>query len=190
MAKIEIDELELKKIICDTFVEMMANKSTEVIWEEGNLNEDSKDIEISNLRNQISICKYMIAAYKEKIAEKDRMLRTSLISRNRRNRECEEENKKLAREVDRLNDDVKAYKEVICDLTKACNKVKGDIDQKFEESIRGDLMNLKLIKKHLDEVRPTAKTKDEYLRVMEFIDMNISNLDKFVEERWGHGEEE
>ena len=64
------------------------------------------------------------------------------------------------------------------------------LDQEFEEAIRGDLMNLKLIKKHLDEVRPTAKTKDEYLRVMEFIDMDISNLDKFVEERWGHGEEE
>lgn len=64
------------------------------------------------------------------------------------------------------------------------------LDQEFEESVRGDFMNLELVKKYLDKVKPTAKTKDEYLKAMNIIDKDISNLDKFVEERWGHGEEE
>jgi hypothetical protein len=67
---------------------------------------------------------------------------------------------------------------------------KSSLDQEFEETIRGNLMNLKLVKKYLDNVRPTAKTKDEYLKAMNIIDKDISNLDKFVEERWGNGEEE
>lgn len=96
-----------------------------------------------------------------------------------------------------------AYEEYICG-DKAINlknaplsKIQADafdiqykkLNEELEETVRGDLMNLKLIKKHLDEVRPTAKTKNEYLRVMKFIDMDISNLDKFVEERWGHDED-
>lgn len=66
---------------------------------------------------------------------------------------------------------------------------KSSLDQEFEEAVRGNLMNLKLVKKYLDKVRPTAKTKDEYLKAMNIIDKDILNLDKFVEERWGHGEE-
>lgn len=193
MAKIEIDYQELKKVICDAFVEMMTTKSTDVVWEEGDPGTDWKDAEISTLKRQVAKYKSMIAAYKETIASKDRAFRASL-NRNRAisacGRACEEENAKLAREVDRLNDDIKTYKEVVCDLTKACNKVKGDIDQEFEEAVRGDLMNLKLVKKYLDKVRPTAKTKDEYLKAMNVIDKDISNLDKFIEERWGNGEEE
>lgn len=64
------------------------------------------------------------------------------------------------------------------------------LDLEFEEAVRGDLMNLKLVKKYLDKVRPTAKTKDEYLKAMNIINKDISNLDKFVEERWRNGEEE
>lgn len=199
MAKIEIDDQELKKVICDAFMEMMTTKSADVVWEEGDPSEDLKEIEISTLKRQLATYKSVLSDYKstistckEKIAENDKALRASTLQ-NRdlcmRCRICEEENKKLAREVDRLNDDIKTYKEVVCDLTKACNKVKGDIDQEFEEAVRGDLMNLKLVKKYLDKVRPTAKTKDEYLKAMNVIDKDISNLDKFVEERWGHGEE-
>lgn len=193
MAKIEIDDQKLKKVICDAFVEMMTTKSTGVIWEEGDAGTDWRDAEITTLRKQVANYKTMLTDYKTKIADKDKAFRASVL-RNRdlcmSGRACEEVNKKLAREVDRLTDDVQAYKEVVCDLTKACNKVKGDIDQEFEETVRGDLMNLKLVKKYLDKVRPTAKTKDEYLKAMNVIDKDISNLDKFVEERWGHGEED
>ena len=193
MAKIEIDDQKLKKIICDVFVEMMTTKSTAVVWEEGDPGTDWRDGEITTLRKQVANYKTMIAAYKETIEEKDRVFRASL----RRNhnlcvsgKACEKENEKLARQVDKLNDDIKTYKEVVCDLTKACNKVKADIDQEFEEAVRGDLMNLKVVKKYLDKVRPTAKTKDDYLKAMNIIDKDISNLDKFVEERWGNGEED
>lgn len=189
MAKIEIDDQELKKVICDAFMEMMTNKSTAVVWEEGEPCEDLKEIEISSLRRQIMTYKSIIAEYKRKIAAKDRSFSTSL-RRIRDLSECEKENEKLARELDRLNDEIKTYKEVISELTKACNKVKGDIDQELEEAVRGDLMNLKLVRKYLDGVRPTVKTKDEYLKVINFIDKDISNLDKYVEERWGHGEED
>lgn len=193
MAKIEIDDQELKKVICDVFSEMMINKPLEVIWEEGDPNEDSKDIEISNLRNQIAICKSMMAAYKERLEAKDRAIRGYLRTKDEfrvRSRTCEEENKKLAMEVDRLNNDVKTYKEIVCDLTKACDKVKDDIDQEFEETIHGNLMNLKVVKKYLDKVLPFAKTKDDYLKAMDIINKDISNLDKFIEERWGYGKEE
>ena len=67
---------------------------------------------------------------------------------------------------------------------------KSSLDQEFEEAVRGNLMNLKLVKNYLDKVRPTVKTKDEYIKAMNIVDKDISNLDKFVEERWGHGEEE
>lgn len=188
MATIEIDKEELKEVLADALADIIREDITTANQSSLEL----KDIEISTLRRQVATYKTMIAAYKEKIAEKDRAFGASL-RRNRdlnsRGRACEEENKKLAKEVDRLTDDVKTYKEVVCDLTKACNKVKGDIDQEFEEAVRGDLMNLKLVKKYLDKVRPTAKTKDEYLKAMNIVDKDISNLDKFVEERWGHGEE-
>ena len=168
MAKIEIDKEELKEVLTDALTDIIR----EDMYAANRNSSELKDIEISTLRRQIATYKSMIAAYKEKIAEKDRAFSASL-SRNRAisacGRACEEENKKLAREVDRLND---------------------DIDQEFEESVRGDLMNLKLVKKYLDKVRPTAKTKDEYLKAMNIIDTDISNLDKFVEERWGHGEED
>lgn len=200
MAKIEIDDQKLKKVICDAFVEMMTTKSTAVVWEEGDPGTDWRDAEITTLRKQVANYKTMLTDYKttiaecrEKIADKDKEVKT-LVLRNRdlcvSGRACEEENKKLAREIDRLTDDVQAYKEVVCDLTKACNKVKGDIDQEFEETVRGNLMNLKLVKKYLDKVLPFAKTKDEYLKAMGIIDKDISNLDKFVEERWGHDEED
>lgn len=189
MAKIEIDKEELKEVLTDALTDIIREDSRAT----NQTSLELKDIEISTLRRQVATYKTMISAYKEKIAEKDRAFRASL-SRNRAisacGRACEEENEKLAREVDRLNDDIKTYKEVVCDLTKACNKVKGDIDQEFEEAVRGDLMNLKLVKKYLDKVRPTAKTKDEYLKAMNIVDKDISNLDKFVEERWGHGEED
>ena len=63
------------------------------------------------------------------------------------------------------------------------------LDQEFEEAVRGNLMNLELIKKYLDEVRPTVKTKDEFIKAMNIINKDISNLEKFIEERWGHNEE-
>lgn len=63
------------------------------------------------------------------------------------------------------------------------------LDLEFEETVRGNLMNLKLVKKYLDKVRPTAKTKDEYLKAISTIFKDILNLDKFIEERWGNGEE-
>lgn len=183
MAKIEIDDQELKKVICDAFVEMMTTKSTGVIWEGVDPGTDWRDAEITTLGKKVAAYKSEIATCKERLAAKDRAIKVFMRSK-------EEENEKLAMEVDRLNDDIKTYKEVVCDLTKACNKVKGDIDQEFEEAVRGDLMNLKLVKKYLDKVRPTAKTKDEYLKAMNVIDKDISNLDKFVEERWGHDEED
>lgn len=201
MAKIEIDEQELKKVICDAFTEMVTNKSTAVVWEEGDpdLDTDWRDAEITTLRKQVANYKSMLSHYKstiheckEKIADKDKALRCRTIRIRdlcASGRACEEENKKLAMEVDRLNDDIKTYKEVVYDLTKACNKVKGDIDQEFEETVRGDLMNLKLVKKYLDKVLPFAKTKDDYLKAMDIINKDIATLDKFVEERWGHGEE-
>lgn len=188
MAKIEIDKEELKEVLTDALTDIIREDSRAA----NQTSLELKDIEISTLRRQVATYKTMIDAYKETIASKDRAFRGSLRAKDElraRGRACEEENAKLAREVDKLNDDIKAYKEVVCDLTKACNKVKGDIDQEFEEAVRGDLMNLKLVKKYLDKVRPTAKTKDDYLKAMNVIDKDISNLDKFVEERWGHGEE-
>ena len=185
MAKIEIDEQELKNVIHDVLTDMLC---------EGiQVSSELKDIEISTLKRQVATYKSMISAYKETIEAKDRAFRGSMRAKDElraRGRLCEEENKKLAREVDKLNDDIKSYKEVVCGLTRACNKIKGDIDQEFEEAVRGDLMDLKLAKKYLDKVRPTAKTKDEYLKAMNIIDKDILNLDKFVEERWGHGEED
>ena len=70
------------------------------------------------------------------------------------------------------------------------------LNQAFEESARGDLMNLKLVRKYLDEICVFVKTpvnfkgKCEFLKAINIIDKDISNLDKFVEERWGHDEEE
>lgn len=92
-----------------------------------------------------------------------------------------------------------AYEEYICDskVTELKNmplsKIQAEafdaqykkLDEEFEETIRGDLMNLKLVKKYLDKVKPTAKTKDEYLKAMNIIDKDILNLEKFVNERWG-----
>lgn len=77
-----------------------------------------------------------------------------------------------------------------CRSSVELHREKQSLDQEFEEAVRGDLMNLKLVKKYLDKVRPTAKTKDEYLKAMNIVDTDISNLDKFVEERWGHGQAE
>ena len=64
------------------------------------------------------------------------------------------------------------------------------LNQEFEEDVRGDLMNLELVKKYLDKVQPTAKTRDEFVKVMNIVDKDISNLDKFVDERWGTNEKE
>ena len=68
-------------------------------------------------------------------------------------------------------------------------KTKDQADE-FEECVRGQLMNLKTIRKHLKLVKATAKTSPEYAQAIKYIESDISNLDKFVEERWGHGEEE
>ena len=158
MAKIEIDEQELKNVVHDVLTDM---------FQEGNqVSSDLKDVEISTLKRQVATYKSMVEAYKYKLESKEREIKAYIRRRGDvlvHSEACEKENEKLAREVDRLTDDVNAYKEVVCDLAKACNKVKGDIDQEFEETVRGNLMNLKLVKKYLDNVRPTAKTKDEYL---------------------------
>ena len=188
MAKIEIDEQELKNVVHDVL--------TDILREGDQVSLDLKDTEIFTLRRQVATYKSMVAAYKEKIAAKNREI-NALIRRadayihssRTFDKSCEEENEKLAKEVDRLNGDVKTYRDVVCDLIIASDKVKADADQEFEEAVRGDLMNLKVVKKYLDKVRPTAKTKDDYLKAMNIIDKDISNLDKFVEERWGHGED-
>ena len=96
-------------------------------------------------------------------------------------------------EISTLKRRVATYKSMAAANKEMISKIDREYDglnQEFEEAIRGDLMNLKLVKKYLDKVRPTAKTKDEYLKAMGIIDSYGSILDKFVEERWGHGEEE
>ncbi len=216
MAKIEIDDQVLKSIVKDAIKEIFvpnndAVKWDSIKWEEGNpgvypvhngpfSDVELKDIEISTLRKRVANYKTQAETYKSKVDDAERRYNL-LLHRNfevrKFNAVLKTENYKLAKELDEARKDAEMANQMVGDIGRAGSKMIDEevkkavsIEEEFEETVRGDLMNLKLIKKHLDEIRPTAKTKDEYLRVMKFINMEISNLDKFVEERWGHGEED
>lgn len=212
MAKIEIDDQVLKSIVKDAIKEIFVpNPNNTVKLEEGDpgvypvhngpfSDVELKDIEISTLRKRVANYKTQAETYKNKVDDAERRYNI-LLHRNfevrKFNAVLKTENHKLAKELDEARKDAEMANQMVGDIGRAGSKMIDEevkktvsLDQEFEESVRGDLMNLKLVKKYLDKVRPTAKTKDEYLKAMNIIDKDISNLDKFVEERWGHGEED
>lgn len=61
------------------------------------------------------------------------------------------------------------------------------LEEEFEETIRGELLNLKSIKKHLEAA---IRNKDDYHSAdfnyaLTVVTSDVTNLEKFVEERWG-----
>lgn len=94
-----------------------------------------------------------------------------------------------------------AYEEYICDskVTELKNmplsKIQAEafdaqykkLDEEFEETIRGELMNLKLVQKHLLSHIHSISTLDmdeDISRAIKIIDSDVANLEKFVEERY------
>lgn len=62
------------------------------------------------------------------------------------------------------------------------------LEVEFEETVRGELMNLKLVQKHLLSHIHSISTLDmdeDISRAIKIIDSDVTNLEKFVEERWG-----
>ena len=62
-----------------------------------------------------------------------------------------------------------------------------DLDDELEETIRGELLNLSSIKKHLETA---IRNKDDYHSAdfnyaLTVASKDVKNLEKFVRERWG-----
>lgn len=62
------------------------------------------------------------------------------------------------------------------------------LEEEFEETVRGELMNLKLVQKYLlSHIHGISKLDmdEDISRAIKIIDSDVTNLEKFVEERWG-----
>ena len=212
MAKIEIDDQVLKSIVKDAIKEIFVpNPNDTVKWEEGDpsvypvyngpfSDVELKDIEISTLRKRVANYKTQAETYKNKVDDAERRYNI-LLHRNievrKFNAVLKTENHKLAKELDEARKDAEMANQMAGDIGRAGSKMieeeikkTASLEEEFEEYVRGQLMNLKTARRHLELVRPTAKTSPEYAQTIKLIDSDISNLDKFVEERWGHGEED
>lgn len=61
------------------------------------------------------------------------------------------------------------------------------LEEELEETVRGELMNLKLVQKHLLSHIHSISTLDmdeDISRAIKIIDSDVTNLEKFVEERY------
>lgn len=107
----------------------------------------------------------------------------------------------LAKENERLKIQNEAYDVQLTDVQKDCESWMGlyafksrqhdELDQEFEESVRGELLNFKGIERLLGNVEcPDGVIDDNLERAINRVSKHIENLERFVEERWGHGEEE
>ncbi len=107
----------------------------------------------------------------------------------------------LAKENGRLKIQNEAYDIQLNDVQKDCESWMGlyafksrqhdELDQEFEETIRGEILNFKGIERLLGKVECPDGLIDDNLRLaMNRVSECISNLEKFTEERWGHGEED
>lgn len=62
------------------------------------------------------------------------------------------------------------------------------LEEEFEETVRGELMNLKCVQKHLlSHIHSISKLDmdEDISRAIKIIDSDVTNLEKFAEERWG-----
>lgn len=60
------------------------------------------------------------------------------------------------------------------------------LEEEFEETIRGELMNLKSIKKHLFAfLTPDCITDPDLNMAYKIVKDDVEALEKFVNERWG-----
>lgn len=98
----------------------------------------------------------------------------------------QEENADLRKKYDKL------YKEY-CHVRSVISPEDADnfvnLDAEFEETVMGELLNLKSVKRHLESINSVCNDPDlEY--AYQIVKKDILNLEKFVAERWGNNEEE
>lgn len=108
----------------------------------------------------------------------------------------------LAKENGHLKIQKEAYDVQLADVQNDCESWMGlyafksrqhdELDQEFEETIRGELLNLKSIKKHLETAicNKADYHSADFNYALRVASSEVANLEKFVEERWGHGEED
>lgn len=63
------------------------------------------------------------------------------------------------------------------------------LDTEYEETVRGELMNLRSVKRHLEDVESNHDFDADLERAFQIVRSDITNFEKFVDERWPNKEE-